>query len=156
MAPSGKRFAPRDFLSIIDSVEEAVPFAIEGLAKADPDDPNVVLFEPTKTCNRWLRLPLSIVESIEPISRYQCGDHSHPVVRLVFSPPTTPEAAAFAALAGYLEEMVSVLATRAGARLETLPPDGGDAGAFPTACWEECDRKHPNDWRQRWVCKLFC
>lgn len=159
MAPSGKRFAARDFLSVIDRIEEATPLVLEGLAKADPDDAEFLLFEPSGTCKRWLKLPLSIIESIESIGRYDCGDHSHPLVRLVFAAPTTPEAAAYAALAGYIEELAQMIARSSARpavqRLQAEPGVVDDAGIVET-CEQKCRRLHPDNWLLRKACEFWC
>lgn len=156
-----KRFSGRDFLSVIERVEEVLPVQLDGLVKADPEDAEVVLFDGSGTCTKWIRLPLSIIESIEPTGRFECGDHSHTVARVMLAAPAAPEAAAFAALAGFFREAALnavVQHETVRARWQTEAPDGGTGGGLTETCSEACERRYPG-WCNallRWACQAQC
>ena len=156
-----KRFSARDFLSVIERVDEVLPVQLDGLVKADPADAEVVLFDGSGTCTKWIRLPLSIIESIEPTGRFECGDHSHTIARLMLAMPSAPEAAAFAALAGFFREAALnsiVQNENVVSRLQVEAPDNGSGTGVTETCEQKCDRLHPG-WCNallRWACKNQC
>lgn len=159
MTQSGKRYAPRDFLTALDEPETPASAQIEGLAKSDPADPDVILLDPGTGCRSWVRLPMAMIESVTALGQTTCGDHSHPYVRVELKAPTTPEGIAFAELAAAYRGMFAAaahLAERPAAKVARLQSETADSSDWIWDCWRRCDDAWPNDWYRRWSCKLGC
>jgi hypothetical protein len=65
------------------------------------DDPKVIEFSPPSlgsSCTTWIRLPLDMIEKVQPLGKRSCKDHHHDYVVLHFKQPRNTEAAIFAEL----------------------------------------------------------
>lgn len=60
------------------------------------DDPAVFEFSPR--CNTWVKVPLKMIDKVQPLGKRQCLDHLHDYVILYFKQPDSPEAVVFAEL----------------------------------------------------------
>jgi hypothetical protein len=71
------------------SVRKLMPLTIVGIVKAAGADH---LEFSHGSCDDWLSIPISLIESIEPQGMARCKDHSHPRVRLLLKRPESKEA----------------------------------------------------------------
>jgi hypothetical protein len=76
--------------------ELIVPLTISGMMKAPEKESDHLLLSVGADCDRWIKVPLELIEGVELVRMMQCKDHSHPYVLLEFKSPTTPEGILFA------------------------------------------------------------
>jgi hypothetical protein len=97
-------YDPRQFLDLLSrgSLVEPAAVTVYGPVKADPDDAQSLLLAFSRPCDRWVRVPLSLIASVNYARNVTCGDHEHPFVRLSLRhpEPENAEALAFAQLYG--------------------------------------------------------
>jgi len=75
-------------------------------------------------CDDWVDIPTGLIERAEKIGWSRCRDHSHPVFKLTFKEPQTPEGRIFSAL---LAQRVS---RQPAAPIPTGPSQGPLPGAY--------------------------
>ena len=80
---------PGEFLSKLSTNELPDPtqVAIIGLVKADEGSSSAIGFTRSLLCEKWLSLPIEIVESITHLANIACKDHEHLLVRVKFKRP---------------------------------------------------------------------
>ena len=61
-----------------------------GIAKAGTSDEEI-LFSRGPGCERWVTLPISIIQSAEVLGTVPCAGHEHQLVRLSIHPPASEE-----------------------------------------------------------------
>ncbi len=81
-----RSYNPTEFLSKLSANELPDPsdLTIVGLAKSEETSRSVLYFSLSPSCEKWLTIPIEIVESIEHLRTITCRDHQHPVVRIRF------------------------------------------------------------------------
>ncbi|HWK46571.1 MAG TPA: hypothetical protein VNT30_17755 [Stellaceae bacterium] len=90
-------FKPNEFFASYKAEKPApVPYSLDGLIKPGPGG-EIIGFS-FASCQEWIDLPTSLIETIEPITTVTCDDHEHPFVMLTFAQAKTPEIAALLAL----------------------------------------------------------
>lgn len=85
-------YEPADFLSKLAAnglprLSTPSDLSIVGLVKSDTASPLTVQFSYSPACERWLSIPIEIVESIDHIKTIACKDHEHPLVRVKITRP---------------------------------------------------------------------
>ncbi|MFI6170783.1 hypothetical protein ACIBCN_28650 [Nocardia sp. NPDC051052] len=83
-----RSYSPDEFVSKLsaDELPEAEDVKILGLAKV-ADEPSGLYFTSSASCERWSRVPVELVESIQHMATTTCRDHTHPVVAITFKQP---------------------------------------------------------------------
>ena len=156
---SDRAFSRDEFQRRLQTDELEPPFTVSGMVKKADEGEGYFLFS-MGDCESWARVPLDAIRSAEPLGSLPCREHSHPVVRLEFAPPTDENAWAFSLLKGM---------RRMAARLKFVdafgdPLGGGDDetkeeyGATPTCtrCIRRCSRTHVGDPIGYMLCALNC
>lgn len=77
----------KDFLTRLRSGAMRPSFIRIGMAKAGHGDTDSIMFSESETCERWVAVPLDIVQSVEVIGWTACHDHRHPIVKLQLHEP---------------------------------------------------------------------
>jgi len=110
-------YAPRQFLDLLstNSLVEPAVLTVYGPVTSDPDDAQALLFAFSRPCDRWLRVPLSLIASVNYARNVTCGDHEHPFVRLALRrpQPDNAEALVFAQLYAQARSASSTAASTA-------------------------------------------
>lgn len=83
-----------------------------GTVKSNPETDRVLTFSPGMTCSKWIPIPSSLIESVEPLGKIPCVDHEHDLVRLTLKEPMTPEVKALSALVVALQRDVQQAAAQ--------------------------------------------
>jgi hypothetical protein len=97
---AGISFSAADFVAKLRAGEFAsAPLTTTGLVKLSEDDGDALLFAHANDCSNWVKIPVSLLESVEFLRTMPCKDHSHPLVTLLFRAPQSAEAQTFAAIA---------------------------------------------------------
>lgn len=123
-------YAPSEFiqkLSANDLPDVATP-TIAGLVKHDTGKPDVIQFSSTMSCERWLAIPISMIEDITHLRYVRCKDHQHPLVKIRLKQPD-PARTDLAFLLGLLSELQSTVARLA------LSPKKDFQGTAREDCW---------------------
>ena len=95
-------YEPWEFVKKLNADELTTPTNIRllGLIKPSENNADALLFSNKPTCETWLELPASLIESIDHIRNISCGDHQHPYVAVTLKAPsdTNADAVAFSKL----------------------------------------------------------
>lgn len=78
--------APEEFVSKLSANQLPDPnsFSVAGMLKVSEESPSIVNFTMHRNCERWLPLPLDIVQTFTHIANVTCKDHEHPLVKVKF------------------------------------------------------------------------
>lgn len=124
-------YEPRQFLDLLskDGLVEPSVVTVYGPVAADPDDAQSLLFAFSRPCDRWLRVPLSLIVSVNYARNVTCGDHEHPFVRLALRRPQpgNAEALVFAQLYAQARSARSMATSTAAGQDR---PSAGDCDTF--------------------------
>jgi len=93
------------------------------MVKAADDDAQAIDFSPTSSCEAWIRVPLTLIESVEHIGTARCKDHKHNEVIITFKTPTSDEGRVFGALLQAQPTESQILLPGTGVRSDRDPPD---------------------------------
>jgi hypothetical protein len=83
---SMRSYNPAEFVAKLSHNELPDPteLAIVGLVKSEEASPTFLDFSLSPSCEKWLPIPIEMIESIEHLRTIRCKDHEHPVVRVRF------------------------------------------------------------------------
>ena len=127
-----------------------------------------------QSCESWVDLPHSLIESIEHLRDGHCGDHHHPIVVITFKPIENPETLAVIALMTHamkatLGQQASTRkrpAAKGAASAETDGPEGRRSWfycilhGFETGecieCLNNCEALEDHAARQRCLARCCC
>ena len=81
-----RSYDPAEFLSKLSAndLPDPTELTIVGLAKSAEASQSLLSFSLSPLCEKWLAIPLELVDSIEHLRTITCKDHEHPVVRIRF------------------------------------------------------------------------
>jgi hypothetical protein len=134
-------YEPREFLDLLskDSLVEPAVFTVYGPVKADPDDAQSLLLAFSRPCDRWLRVPLSLIVSVNYARDVSCGDHEHPFVRLALRRPHSDNAEALVLAELYAQVRRAPFAATSTVTTQERSSAAGDCETFtfddvPYAC----------------------
>ncbi|MFD3716437.1 hypothetical protein [Streptomyces sp. NPDC058677] len=86
---------PEEFLSKLSANELPEPreMTIVGMVKIDEEDSSVIKLTRSPSCEKWLSLPIAMVESFTHLKNVSCKDHEHPltIVKLKRPDEARPE-----------------------------------------------------------------
>lgn len=85
------RFSPQEFVEKLatGSLPDGNPaMTVGGIVKANDADPSTLLFSTDLSCESWIPVPLSLIQTVEQIRTVNCKDHKHPLVKIAFTPPS--------------------------------------------------------------------
>src|SRR5215207_1153705 len=85
-----RNYEPAEFLYLLASNRLEKPplnLTIYGPVKVDENDSSVLLFSVSTTCDQWVRIPVSLIGSIQHGGSVRCKDHEHAFVRIVLTEP---------------------------------------------------------------------
>lgn len=124
-------YNPTEFLAklAVNELPNPVKATIFGLVKPNEKSPLLIDFSNSLACEKWLSLPLELVESIEHLKTIKCKDHQHPLVKVIFKQPDEARQD-LVFLFGLLSQLISTL-SRAAATARKSPTLRG----FPDACY---------------------
>ncbi|MGW1075980.1 hypothetical protein [Streptomyces sp. NPDC002537] len=130
-----KTFGGEEFRQALAAGTVVAPLAVTGMAKT-ADVPDAILFALGTRCENWINLPLSLIDSVQPLGQTPCDDHQHPLVRVFLNDTGSPEFTVLAALLRAVQQQPSgcgkpsgpqpVRAQRQPATV-TIPPPGRTA-----------------------------
>jgi hypothetical protein len=82
-------YAPAEFVSHLtaDELPDPIALSVLGLVKLDGNDATNVLYTSSLSCNDWLPIPISMIDSIQHMRTIACKDHQHPLVKITFNKP---------------------------------------------------------------------
>ncbi|TWT49006.1 hypothetical protein KOR42_39220 [Thalassoglobus neptunius] len=93
------KLKPEDFIQkSLDGelAEQARTVVLSGLAMVDESERGFIDFNPSQRCDdEWIRLPVSLIQNIEPLGTVSCRDHKHERVRVALKRPESAESAIF-------------------------------------------------------------
>jgi hypothetical protein len=92
-------YSPREFLTKLQEGQIGRPIVFTGMAKANDQCDDELLFAHASNCENWIRIPLSSILQVEVLDIVPCKDHTHPLVRLHLKRPETEEGILFSSLA---------------------------------------------------------
>lgn len=123
-------YKPSEFLRKLSANELSSVDAptIAGLVKHDGNEPGVILFSSGMSCERWLRIPVDMIEDVTHLRLVRCKDHEHPLVKIRLKQPDKARAD-LSFLLGLVSEMQGVIARLSLSRGKELPSafnEGGD------------------------------
>lgn len=130
-------YEPDEFVSLLASNQlDELPLnvTVYGPAKADENDRSALLVSMSTSCDQWIRIPVSLISSVQHGGSVSCKDHRHPFVRIVLTEPSKENTSAVLLMRLFAEEK----AKTAAARTRALRA-GGDCETFefddvPYAC----------------------
>lgn len=107
-----KSFQPSEFVEAMNKGELQEGLSLVGMVKASEDEVHTIMFSVGRSCANWIKIPLELMEKIEHIDKVKCGDHDHPLIKIVFKAQSGP--------AGVFLDLLRVLAIHHGE--PTVPP----------------------------------
>jgi hypothetical protein len=129
-------YEPTEFLYLLASNRLEKPplnLTIYGPVKADENDSSMLLFSTSTSCDQWVRIPVSLIRSIQHGGSVRCKDHEHAFVRIVLSEPNDDDVTAVLFMRLFADEQAKAAAARTRALragdCETFEFDG-----IPYAC----------------------
>lgn len=130
-------YEPNEFVSLLASNQLDEPpqnVTLYGPVKADEHDRSVLLFSTSTSCDQWVRIPVSLISSIQHGGNVSCKDHRHPFVRIMLTEPNHEDISAVLFMRLLTEEKAKTAAARTKALRES-----GDCETFtfddvPYAC----------------------
>jgi hypothetical protein len=125
---SGNVFSASEMLTALRGGNFAPSLKIVCAIKHEDKNDKHLLINTRMSCVDWIPIPLETIDTIEYVRKFTCDDHSHPIVKLTFAPPKTPEGQAFAAIAAQFLETFAYDEVK-------LPADGYPECA---ACLNNC------------------
>lgn len=117
----GQFYAPQDYLAKLSEDDVGLDLGFVGLIKPSGEGASLHYAHPS-SCDRWVEVPLDMIESIEHLGQRTCGDHSHPLVRLNFVQPDSAPHATFLSLASLHHDMSFAPQTLEHGFLRGCPP----------------------------------
>lgn len=96
----GKTFSGAEFVEALASGSLAAPSVLTGMVKPAEDDPKSLLFATGTSCERWVPIPVGMIEQVEWLGTVGCRDHTHDYVRLTLKEATSAEGTVLASLLG--------------------------------------------------------
>jgi hypothetical protein len=86
-------FSAERFLSLLaeDNLQQVV---VQGMVKIDEGISDQLMFCSDNKCERWIPVPMGVVDQVEYLSILKCKDHQHPLVRLHLHLPPKQEISA--------------------------------------------------------------
>jgi hypothetical protein len=150
-----RTYEPAEFASRLASnrLDEPVDITIHGLVKPDEHDGSTLLFSTSAPCGRWMPIPVSQIASIRHLGNATCGDHTHPLVRIVLAAPNAEDLAATLFMRLFaLEKMAKHKARQQAARrgAKIAQRGGCEVLTFDDVSYECC----PPDGGGSWLCHL--
>ena len=94
----GKIYSPEEYIAKADDTDPAPQVGFIGLIMTS-DKKSSLLYAHPANCQRWVEIELDHIDKIEHLGEQRCGDHRHPLARVIFKPPATPAHATFLSLA---------------------------------------------------------
>ena len=91
---------------------------IAGLVRQEAGTTEVIQFSASTSCERWLTIPVSMIENVTYLRNAKCKDHQHPLVKIRLKPSDAP-GSDVAFLLGLVSEL-----QRTAARLALSKTDG--------------------------------
>jgi hypothetical protein len=88
-----------DFFKAINSERGmALGPSVEGFVRKT-DDPTIIELSPSiVSCLTWIKIPLKMIDKVQPLGKRNCVDHMHDYVIIYFKYPESAEAVVFADL----------------------------------------------------------
>ncbi|MGE5290146.1 MAG: hypothetical protein ACM3ML_23765 [Micromonosporaceae bacterium] len=145
-------YEPAEFLSQLASNQLEEPplnLTIYGPVKADENDGSVLLFSMSASCDQWMRIPVSLISSIQHGGSVSCKDHRHPFVRVVLTEPSKEDVSAVLFMRLFAEEKAKAAAARTKALAESGDCDTFTFDDVPYACCPPPSGSGP------WDCKIL-
>jgi hypothetical protein len=144
-------YEPAEFLNLLalNRLEKPpLDLTIYGPVKADENDNSVLLFSVSTSCDQWVRIPVSLIRSIQHGGSVRCKDDEYAFVRIELTEPNEEDVSAVLFMRLFAEERANAAAQRtkalrASGDCETLKFDG-----IPYAC---CP---PASGRGSWDCTI--
>lgn len=121
-------YEPGEFVSLLASNQlDELPLsvAVYGPVKAAENDSSALLFSMSTSCDQWIRIPVSLISSIQHGGSVSCKDHRHPFVKIVLTEPSKENTSA----ALFMRLFAVEKAKTAAARTRALS-GGGDCETF--------------------------
>jgi hypothetical protein len=106
MNNQGQVFSALNFIEKLSKNELEPSFKLTGMVKKDDADEKSLLFT-NGSCTQWVKIASDMIESIELIDTVSCRDHTHPLVTITFTQPSSEEALAYAKLAQIASSIVA-------------------------------------------------
>jgi hypothetical protein len=139
-----RSYNPAEFLSklSVNELPDPTEVTIVGLARSDERFPSAIHFTTSLSCDKWLSIPIEIIESIDHLKTITCNDHQHPLVKIKFKRPdeARQDLAFFLNLLSQMQNLLSraLSAARAGTNSRT-PADEcyivDMPGGLGICCW---------------------
>ncbi|MEV6408819.1 hypothetical protein AB0M58_38775 [Streptomyces bobili] len=92
MQTNSEAYSPQEFFQRLTRNELGSTVALAGLINESESDDQYASFVVGTECTDWRRIPLSLIDSIQPVRTISCNDHTHPLVKLRLKEPTSDEA----------------------------------------------------------------
>lgn len=133
-----RTYSPTEFLANLsqDELPDPTEVAIAGLVRADEKTPSVIYYSNSLSCEKWLSIPIEIIESIDHLRTVACKDHQHPLVKIKFKRPdeARQDLAFFLNLLSRLQDFIvrSQSAARTGTPTRLRDGIGGDCAIVST------------------------
>jgi len=94
-----ERHSAKEFLDKLRRDEIIRPVTLMGMVKKADDDAAHLMFSLGGTCSEWVAIPEKAIESVEVLDVIRCKDHTHPLVKLQLTQPTSEEACLYWSIA---------------------------------------------------------
>jgi hypothetical protein len=109
-----RTYEPAEFISLLASnqLDEPIHLTVYGLVKADENDSSVLLFSISASCEQWIRIPVSLISSVQHGGNVSCKDHQHPLVRIVLAEPNKDDVSAVLFMRLFVDAKAKAAAAR--------------------------------------------
>lgn len=141
---------PEEFLERLARNELGPPLVLTGIVKKREGDDKQLMFSVGMSCTQWRAVPIDLIESIEVLDFLPCRDHSHPLAKLYFKTPSSPETMLFAALLCDTVRVARDLVIKVLAKVQN---GGATARSDCAQCIRDCGVQSPEEF---FVCLNRC
>ena len=141
-----RTYEPAEFVSMLASneLDEPMDLTLYGLVKANENESSALLFSISASCEQWIRIPVSLISSIQHLRNVSCKDHQHPLARIVLAEPDEGDVSAVLFMRLFTQAKAEAAAARMKASSRFRMQASGDCETFTFDGVPYCDRaKNP-------------